>query len=230
MAIYEKYETDISQRSLAPVLRAVPGPACLLGGWAVYLTVNSRYEQETGRPYHGSKDIDLGFHFSGSESPEAIRRSALAESVRILEEAGYQETGGRLYKHYHRETHRPLSADESKKTPLFNIFSMYVDTMVDRVPDGIKDAVGFRPFGESLLSRVFDDNEFHLIEEHGVTIVLPKPGMLLAAKLKSLPERTGDHKRWKDKPCSLHLGKDWAQNTQPVYHPVLELQLYSVLM
>jgi hypothetical protein len=35
---------------------------CLIGGWAIYETVNKNFTADRGRPYIGSKDIDIGFH------------------------------------------------------------------------------------------------------------------------------------------------------------------------
>ena len=133
--LYETYEAEISKGTLPAVLSGVDEPVCLLGGWAVYLAVNSRYKKARGRSYHGSKDIDLGFHFSGDESAESVRQSAFARSVKMLEESGFYEIGSRLVKHYHRETRRALSEERSKKVPMHDMFSMYVDPIVDRVPD-----------------------------------------------------------------------------------------------
>lgn len=39
---------------------------CLIGGWAVYESVNKRPEEDKGRQYAGSKDIDIGFHMDPS--------------------------------------------------------------------------------------------------------------------------------------------------------------------
>jgi len=58
----------------------------LLGGWAVYLTVNKNYQNDKGRDYHGSKEIDLGFHFSSNETKESIERSAFNQSIKALED------------------------------------------------------------------------------------------------------------------------------------------------
>ncbi|MFO8003790.1 hypothetical protein, partial [Thioalkalivibrio sp.] len=33
----------------------------VLGGWAVYFTVDNNFQREKGYPYLGSKDVDLGF-------------------------------------------------------------------------------------------------------------------------------------------------------------------------
>ena len=94
---------------MAAVLGVAGERVCLLGGWAVYLVVNPKYKRAHGKNYHGSKDIDLGFHFSRNESPESMRRSALARSIGELERIGFYETGSRMVMQYHRESRRRLS-------------------------------------------------------------------------------------------------------------------------
>ena len=51
--LYETYEAEISKGTLPAVLAGIDEPVCLLGGWAVYLAVNSRYKKARGRDYHG---------------------------------------------------------------------------------------------------------------------------------------------------------------------------------
>ena len=196
--LYEDYETAISRGNLAAVLGVAGERVCLLGGWAVYLVVNPKYKQAHGKNYHGSKDIDLGFHFSRNESPESIRRSALARSIGELERIGFYETGSRMVMQYHRESRRRLSEEESKKIPLHNLFSMYVDPIVDNVPEGISDVLGFVPLDEKMLKTVFEDGMYDRIDEFDAKIMLPKPDILLSTKIAALPNRTKDHKRHKD--------------------------------
>ena len=198
MMLYETHEAEISRGTLPAVLAGVDEPVCLLGGWAVYLAVNSRYKKARGRNYHGSKDIDLGFHFSGDESAESVRRSAFARSAKRLEEAGFYEIGSRFVKHYHRETGRALSEERSKKVPMHDLFSMYVDPIVDRVPDCARDVLGFDPLNEAMLRAVFEDGRYDEIDDFGARIRLPKPDVLLSTKMAALPGRTKDHKRLKD--------------------------------
>ncbi len=59
---YQDYEIEISQSHLSKVFSKVRGSICLLGGWAVYITVNKNFSTSQGRNYVGSKDIDLAFH------------------------------------------------------------------------------------------------------------------------------------------------------------------------
>ncbi len=194
----EEHEAEISRNNLAAVLARADGPVCLLGGWAVHLAVNSRYGLARGRDYLGSKDVDLGFHLPRDGDPESVRRSPLARSIGVLEGIGFRMVGSRLVKHYHRESRRALSDEEARKVPMHDMFSMYVDPMVDNVPDGARAALGFSPLDEAMLAEVFEGGRYDEIDEFGARIMLPKPDVLLSTKLVALPRRTKDHKRHKD--------------------------------
>ena len=196
--LYENYETEISKNNLVTVLSKVTKPLCLLGGWAVYLTVNENYRKDKGRSYQGSKDIDLGFHFSKNESEESLINSAFNQSIKALEGIGFYSVGFRLVQHYHRDTQMALTEEQAKKTPLYDMFDLYVDPMVDNIPDKIRDVFGFRPADEKLLGIVFEKGQFVEMEEFEVKIRLPTADVLLATKLISLPRRSKDHKKWKD--------------------------------
>ncbi len=62
MTLYSKFETETSYQYLKRIIEVLNEPVCLLGGWAVYLTVNTRFRESQGRNYLGSRDIDIGFH------------------------------------------------------------------------------------------------------------------------------------------------------------------------
>ena len=47
--MYHDKETKISYHYLQQVIMHLEEPLCLLGGWAVYFTVNSNFEKERGR-------------------------------------------------------------------------------------------------------------------------------------------------------------------------------------
>lgn len=196
--LYEEYETKTSHDNLSRVVSTVPEPACLIGGWAVYYTVNTNYRANTGMSYQGSKDIDLGFHIDENATAESLHETSLAKASRSLEEMGFRGMGGRLFQEYHRETHLPLSEAKAKKTPTYNLFQLYVDLLVDNAPKDIKKAVGFIPFDEKLLLHVFRDKMFKMIDEFPAKVILPLPQVLLAMKMISLPGRTKDHKKHKD--------------------------------
>lgn len=196
--LYEEYEAKTSYEILPKVLSIVPEPACLIGGWAVYHTVNADYKAKTGASYQGSKDIDLGFHMEENATAESLRETPFAKTSRALEEMGFRGMGGRLFKEYHRETCLPLSEAKAKRTPSYNLFQLYVDLLVDSAPEAIKSVVGFTPFDEKILSHVFKGRMFKMIDEFPVNVILPAPHVLLAMKMVSLPDRTKDHKKHKD--------------------------------
>ena len=100
---------------MVTVLSKVTKPLCLLGSWAVYLTVNENYRKDKGRSYQGSKDIDLGFHFSKNESEESLINSAFNQSIKALERIGFYPVGFRLVQHYHREYPNGINRRTSKK-------------------------------------------------------------------------------------------------------------------
>ena len=196
--LYEEYETETSHNNLSKVVSAVPAPACLIGGWAVYYTVNADYKAKTGTSYQGSKDIDLGFHIDKDATVELLRETDLAKASRSLEEMGFRGMGVRLFREYHRETRLPLSEAKAKKIPSYNLFQLYVDLLVDNAPAGIKKAVGFTPFDEKLLDHVFRGRMYKSIDEFPAKVIIPTPQVLLAMKMNSLPGRTKDHKKHKD--------------------------------
>jgi len=84
--LYGDYEADISKDNPVTVFSKVTKPLCLLGGWAAHLTVSKNHQNDKGRDYHGSKDIDLGFHFSSNETKESIESSAFNQSIIALED------------------------------------------------------------------------------------------------------------------------------------------------
>lgn len=195
---HEDYEAEIAHGALRAVVSAVPSPVCLVGGWAVYYTVNANYTVSTGEAYHGSKDIDLGFHLEADATGEELRESALARAVESLRDAGFRSMGVRLFKDYHRETRFPLPEARAKRTPSYNIFQLYVDFLVDNAPAGTREAAGIRPFDEVHLAHVFGGKMFKAIDGLSARVIVPTPPVLLAMKAASLPARTKDYKKHKD--------------------------------
>ncbi|MGI0061391.1 MAG: hypothetical protein ACREBA_02945 [Nitrosotalea sp.] len=173
-------------------------PVCLLGGWAVYLTVNPKFNKSNGRNYLGSRDIDLGFHIDPNWSPTDLEKSAFAQSVKILKDRGFNGLGSRFVKYYDINTMKELSEAESRKKPSYEMFHLYVDPMVDNVHAAAQKIVGFPLLDEPLLSHVFVGQKFTSLTEFGGKFMLPTPEILIATKIKSTPNRTKDDKRIKD--------------------------------
>jgi hypothetical protein len=199
MALYSSIETDTSFKCLQQIVKIRDEPICILGGWAVYLTVNNNYKKAEGRNYLGSKDIDLGFHIDRSLDKSKLKHTVMAKSLEKIEKDGFKPQSFRYYKEIHYETGKELTLEEIKTTSPHNIFTMYIDPMVDTIHPAFKETFGFTPADESLLIPVFQKsiyrNELH---EFNKILWLPTSEILLAAKIKSLPTRPEGDKLIKD--------------------------------
>jgi len=194
--MYADNEVAISNKYLKEVITTIDEPIVVLGGWAVYFLVNDGYRESTGRDYIGSRDIDLGF----SVDPADLENSALALALKKLEdELGFEHQAFRLFKETHAETGEVLEPEEARDMPPYLIFPMYVDLIVDKIPENFREQFGFTPIDEPLLEPVFADSANRTeIGEYGKQLWLPSPNMMLAMKVKSHPDRQKDHKRAKD--------------------------------
>jgi len=194
--MYDKKETARSYEYLQKVVSVLTEPICLLGGWAVYLTVNKNYKGNTGKNYLGSRDIDLGFHL---EEGKDFSKSTFVHSMKKLEEEGFKEVGGRMAKELNFETGRELSKEEAQTKPMFDIHKMFIDLMVDRIPKSLDEKNRKFILDETLLEYVFASKENRTeLEEFNKKLWLPRPWVLLAMKTKSLPGRQKEDKRKKD--------------------------------
>jgi len=195
---YEPNEIETSEKHLEKVFRQIKGDVCLLGGWATYHIVNKNFEKLNGRKYIGSRDIDIGFHIDKGWSEEQLRMSKFSTAISLIEDMGFRSVSFRFLKDFDSETGRELTPEESAKLPLYQIFQLYVDPVVDHIHPKIKDILGFVPIDEPLLSLVFADRIYTATSLFETSILLPKPHVLLAMKLNSVPNRDKEHKRIKD--------------------------------
>ena len=164
----------------------------MLGGWAVFFHANKKFEKAQGRPYLGSRDIDLGFNVSGD-----LRKSVLSQTIKILtEKLNFKPLSFRLVKEIHTETEEEII--DGKIVPAHFIFPMYVDLITDSIPKDFKNIFGFNPIDEPLLKTMFEKKDFTIMKEFDKKLLLPKPELLLAMKVNSLPNRDKEHKRIKD--------------------------------
>lgn len=196
--------TEISERELRPVTRLIEPPACLLGGWAVYFHVTPGFRAEHDREYIGSRDIDLGFHVDPAWTETELLDSPIGVSIDRIQEHGYDPLSFRFVRHFDRETSDPLTPEEANATPQHNIFSLYLDLVADtRELDRFRDALGFTPVAEELLQHVFDGRGTEPLNEFvdwdaPDSIMIVSPGLLAGMKIRSIPDRTKDHKLVKD--------------------------------
>jgi len=196
MPIYPDYEVEISRSHLQTVLAPLRQPVLLMGGWAVYLLVNESYKAATNRNYLGSRDIDLGFSMASTD----LRSTPFAAAMDILtRDLGFRPVSFRLMKEIDNETGETLDPETAKRLPMYRIFQMYVDLVVDSVPAHFRETFGFVPPDEPLLTRVFASPEDRIeARAFGTTIWMPAPSMLLQMKLRSFPNRNKEHKKVKD--------------------------------
>lgn len=196
--MYPEFETRTSYKYLRQVMAALKEPICILGGWAVFLQVNKKFQEAQGRPYLGSRDIDLGFHLDKNATSEQMKNSVLAESLDILEKKlKFKSVAFRLLKEIHTETEEEIEG--GKSIPAHFIFPMYVDVLVDHIPQKFREVFHFQPADEPLLRFVFADRMHREeLKECDKTLWLPKTELLLATKLNALKTRDREHKRIKD--------------------------------
>jgi len=185
--MYDARETKISLAYLRNVVALLDEPICIIGGWAVYFTVNQRYRQATGRDYLGSRDIDLGF----------ANTTTMKAAIQALETQGFRALAFRWWKEIDYETGDELSIEEAKQRPNHTIFPLYVDLIISKTSNLIRKELGFAPIDEPLLEEVFRSDATR-IEGFGRKLLLPSPEVLLATKLQSHNDREKQHKRVKD--------------------------------
>lgn len=188
------------------VVKGLQTDYCLIGGWAVLHLCKKSYEAEFGRPYLGSRDIDLGL------SDVAAFRKA---EYYILHDLGFERVSFRYMRYLDYETGKELTSDEAKKIPSFGLIPMYIDAMLPQVDARVIELLGFTPPDEPILDRVFHEpGSTRNIRILGSDVKAPKPALLLAMKLNSVGNRTMDHKRVKDlcdiAALCLHSGEDMA--------------------
>ena len=196
--LYEPNETKTSQKQLEQIFKSLKGPACLLGGWAVYHIVNKNFQKANGRPYIGSRDIDIGFHVDKNWTEKQLKESDFVSAIEAIEKIGFQSVSFRLIKDFDIDTGKELTPEESAKLPLFRVFQLFIDPIVDHIHPKIIDLLGFVPIDEPLLSLLFQREMYTTTNIFGRKVLLPKPELLLAMKLNSAPRRDKEHKRIKD--------------------------------
>jgi len=211
MGLYSDFETETSYVYLKKILETLNEPICILGGWAVYFTVNNAFRKDQGRNYLGSRDIDFGFYLDEKFTKHQLKNSTIGKALKLLEKQDFKPLGFRYYKDIHIETRKELTSEQSKKTPTHDIFQIYVDPIVNEVHPMFRNVFGFDPIDESLLSYVFKDkNKRTELIEFNKRLWLPTPEILLATKLKSIYKRTKDEKLIKDI-CDIYVLSWYSQ-------------------
>jgi len=202
---YAEAVTTLSEKELQDVISVTEPPACLLGGWAVHLHVTDGFQEAHGRPYIGSRDIDLGVHIDSEWSKPEVQAAPVATTLdRIESELGYHRGRFGFYQQFRRETGNRLTDEEARGQPAHNIFRVDIDIIPDTTAlDTFQDTFGFRPPAEPLLAPVFTDDEGEALDEY-VSWTAPEAALispaasLAAMKIRAFPERDKSHKQLKD--------------------------------
>lgn len=202
---YAPEVTSFSENELERLLGLASPPVSLLGGWAVHIHVTEAFEEEYGRSYIGSRDVDLGVFVDPDWNAAEIESQAVAETLESIE-SSMEYNRGRFgfYRYFHRTTTEPLSDDEAANYPQHEIFRLDIDILPSTAElASFQEAFGFRPPAESLLQTVFNDGESERLEEFvewdipSDVLLVPRP-ILAAMKTRSYPRRDKSHKRRKD--------------------------------
>jgi hypothetical protein len=202
--LYDSLETDSSKIALITLAKQLPEPFVILGGWAVYLTVNESFEEEQGHSYLGSKDVDVGFHIDLKVSIQELKYSNFGEAIEILKNIGYEPSGtSRFSRIIHRETGKVITEEQAKTIPIYDLFYQYVDLILDQIHPGHNEIFSIKPIDEPILINAFNENKFKEITFEHEIIHLPNPEILLATKLKAFPDRDKEDKKIKDA-CDIY--------------------------
>jgi hypothetical protein len=195
---YEPSEIKTSAKQLEKLFQQLKEPVCLLGGWAVYHIVDKNFEKANGRSYIGSRDIDIGFHIDANWTKAQLKESDFLSAIKTLEDIGFRSISFRLVKDFDIDSGNELTPQESAKLPLYQIFQLFVDPIVDFIHPKTRDLLGFVPIDEPLLSLLFQNRRYTITTLFGRKIMMPTPEALLAMKLNSAPNRDKENKRIKD--------------------------------
>lgn len=217
---YVDQVTELSEQELQSVFDVAEPPICLLGGWAVHLHVNPQFENEHGRQYIGSRDIDLGIHVNPDWTSGEFPDTSVGKTISKIQELGYTKSRFGFVQNFHRDNGDRISEDEASQYDMHEIFQVYIDIIPDTTElEPFREAFGFKPPAEPLLKPVFEEDEREPLSDYvsweitGEAWIVP-PELLAAMKTRSLPDRDKSHKRVKDV-ADLHAllwyTKDYSQ-------------------
>lgn len=229
--------TGLSEQELRRVFDIAEPPVCLLGGWAVHLHVDPGFQEEYGREYIGSRDIDIGVHVDPDWQSRELSEKPIAKSLEKIRELGYTESRFGFVQNFHRDTQERITEEEANRYGMHEVFQVYVDVIPDTAElEAFRESFGFTPPAEPLLAYVFKENAGEPLSDHVSWSVesdaeIVPPEVLAAMKIRSLPDRDKSHKRVKDV-ADLHAllwyVKDYNQMKTDVLTYVSEDELEEV--
>lgn len=118
--------------------------------------MNKNFEKANGKPYVGSRDVDIGFHIDKDWTEKQLRESGFASAISAIEKIGFRSVSFRLAKDFDIDTGRELTPEEASKRPLYQIFQLFIDPIVDYIHPKIKDTLGFVPIDEHSCPSCFN--------------------------------------------------------------------------
>lgn len=202
--LYDAKETGVALEALGMISRVLPEPFLLIGGWAVYLTVNESYSKRHGAPYLGSRDIDVCFHIDPKLDIASLRHSTFAQALDVVRKEGYVPHGSyRFCKMIRRADGAVLTEEQAKRMDFHELTYLFIDMMVDNIHPSHKEIFRCDPIDEPIAARIFDEGSMIVRELGGFQAHIPNPSSLLATKLRSIPNRQKDDKLWKDA-CDIY--------------------------
>ena len=151
----------------------------LIGGWATHLLLDKRFFEWKGIHYIGSKDIDF-----------CIRTNDLENMSEILCDMDYTPLNFRFYKIFDRDTKKNIAKETAARKPIFELFYLYVDIILDEKLGTEKKGTFFH---DPLLKFCMDNKLYSKIDDF--LVLRPEP--LVLSKLRCAKERVSD-KRIKD--------------------------------
>lgn len=189
--MYDPIETDMSKKFLLEIIDRIQNwNFGLVGGWAVYLYVNENFTRATGKEYLKSRDIDL---FVKCED------AFLEKFKKIIFSMGFIPSGYdfRYQLIIDRSTLKPISENESKRKPVFELIYVFLDVFGDR-----KNKI-LHLWENGIVKKFVSEKALNPREINGKAINLPKQEHLLAMKCESFLQRDNKEKRMKDA-CDIY--------------------------
>lgn len=123
--MYDQLETEISfseLKNLVTECRKSGIKIAIIGGWATRFHVNQQYSHSFGKPYMGSRDIDVFFYKKDDE-----------KFLSLIKNLGFTKDGFRFrwQKIYDRNRKCFISEEDSKKLTPFDIVYIFLDLFSD---------------------------------------------------------------------------------------------------
>lgn len=193
--MYDPKLIELSKEYLFKIFQDKKDGMCLLGGWAVHDIVNENFLDENGRPYLGSRDIDVGFHISNRWGKAELQSCIFSKFLKDIKKIGFNWIGFRLKKEFDYETLEELTPEEAKKKSFFEKRIIFVDPIVDYIHPDFENVFNYLPIDEPILSNVFKNRWFF---KNSAGMVVTDPPPLLAMKFSCVEDRNKFDKRQKD--------------------------------